>query len=62
MPGSPAYFAGLAANDVILSLDTLKVTEKSEFDAALGKSYKLGGVRLKVRRGEYSTFIFLRTQ
>jgi len=62
MPGSPAYFAGLAANDVILAVNGLQVTKKSEFDTALGKSYKLGGVRFKVKRGEYSTFIFLRTQ
>jgi serine protease Do len=62
MPGSPAYFAGLAANDVILSVDTLKVTEKSQFDAALSKTHPIGGVRLRVRRGEFSTFIFLRTQ
>jgi len=66
MPGSPAYFAGLRANDVITSVNNLEITKKAEFDAALSTSRNTSGVRLRVvRRGQHGTlktFIFLPTR
>jgi len=62
MPGSPAYFAGLAENDVIISIEGLNITKKAEFDSVLSQSRAARGVRLKVKRGQYSTFIFLPTR
>ena len=52
--------AGLAAGDVILTIDNTEVTSAKQFDATMAKADKTKPVTLLVRRGDAATFLILR--
>ena len=52
--------AGLAAGDVILTVDNVEVASAKQFDAVLAKADKNKAITLLVRRGEAATFLILR--
>lgn len=59
-PGSPAHLAGLRIKDVVVSVDAEKVTDTKSFQDGLSKLDLNHGVRLQVKTGGISHFVFLR--
>ena len=52
--------AGLAAGDVILTVDNVEMTSAKQFDALLAKADKNKAMTMLVRRGDAATFLILR--
>jgi serine protease Do len=56
----PAARAGLAADDLVLSVNNTPVANTKQFDGALGKLDKSKPVTLLVRRGEWVQYVVVR--
>lgn len=58
-PGSPADFAGLKPGYLVEEIDKTKVQSLGDLKKALGQGGKSGKVLLRVRFGDYSTYVVL---
>ena len=54
--------AGLAAGDLILTVDNTEITGAKQFDALMAKADKSKSITLLVRRGDVATFLILKPQ
>lgn len=58
-PGSPADFAGLKPGYLVEEVDKVKVQNLDDLKKALGQGGKPGKILLRVRFGDYSTYVVL---
>ena len=58
-PGSSADFAGLKPGYLVEEIDKMKVQSLDDLKKALGKVGKSGKILLRVRFGDYSTYVVL---
>ncbi|MFH0782701.1 MAG: DegQ family serine endoprotease [Pseudomonadota bacterium] len=61
-PGSPADFAGLKPGYLVEEVDKVKVQNLGDLKKALGQGGKSGKLLLRVRFGDYSTYVVLMTK
>ncbi len=61
-PGSPADRVGIRRNDVILSIDGNEVADAGAFNAALASADLKKGVRLRVKTGGLTRFVFIKAK
>jgi len=58
-PGSPAADAGLRPGDIIKEVDRKEIKDLADYNKAIRKSTKSGGVLLLIKRGEGTLFVVL---
>ncbi len=58
-PGGPADFAGLKPGYLVEEVDKVKVQNFDDLKKALGQGGKSGKILLRVRFGDYSTYVVL---
>ncbi|MBU1566893.1 MAG: DegQ family serine endoprotease [Proteobacteria bacterium] len=58
-PGSPADFAGLKPGYLVEEVNKVKVQNLDDLNKALGQGGKSGKILLRVRFGDYSTYVVL---
>ena len=58
-PGSPADFAGLKPGYLVEEIEKVKVKSLADLKKALAESKKTGKLLLRVRFGDYSTYVVL---
>ncbi len=61
-PGTPADFAGLKPGYLVEEIDKVKVQSLDDLKKALGQGGKSGKILLRVRFGDYSTYVVLMTK
>jgi serine protease Do len=61
-PGSPADFAGLKPGYLVEEIDKVKVQNLDDLKKALEQGGKSGKILLRVRFGDYSTYVVLMTK
>ena len=61
-PGTPADFAGLKPGYLVEEIDKVKVQSLGDLKKALGQGGKSGKLLLRVRFGDYSTYVVLMTK
>jgi len=61
-PGTPADFAGLKPGYLVEELNKVKVQNLEDLKKALGQGGTSGKILLRVRFGDYSTYVVLMTK
>lgn len=59
-PGSPAYYASLMADDVILLVDGKRIRDENDYETAVKEAPPVKGVMLKIDRGGSTFFVLLK--
>jgi len=61
-PGSPAAMVGIRPNDVILSINGREVPDPRAFNAAVAKADLKSGLRMRVKTGGLTRFVFVKAR